>query len=95
MSLDPIKNELFQKASHLQPEETVLQMRKIEKIIYETTKVTCRVMTMKNNVIKVSVTNSSAASELYLQKHQLLESITKETGLKFKQLSIDIAQNES
>ena len=88
MSLEPIKRDLQRRAENLVPEQIVVEMRQIEKIIYECARVTAHVQTIKNGMIKLSVTSSSAASQLYTQRNDLIEHINKITEHKISRLNI-------
>ena len=88
MSLEPIKRDLLQRAEHLVPDQMVVEMRVIEKLVYEATRVTARVLTVKNGSLRLTVTSSSAASQIYMQRTHLIEHINKTIEHKINRIAV-------
>lgn len=75
MALEPIKKDLFERAERLEPSASALELEQIKQIIYDTSRITVRSASVKHNTIRVTVTSSPAASELYLHKHRIIEQV--------------------
>jgi len=88
MSLEPIRQDLVKRAEHLIPDQIMVEIRQVEKIIYDQTRVTAQIQTIKNGSIRLTVTSSSAASQLYMQRPALIEHINNTIEHKINRITI-------
>lgn len=88
MSLDPIRDELMKKAANLSFNTLAAEMEQIKQIIVNHTRIGVRMLAVKNQVIKIAVEQAPAASEIHLQRHDLLEAINQATNGHYTRLIV-------